>query len=85
MFCSYSMTSANAPSPNAGYAYAFTAPYDFALPIAFTLPNASASHNAFGSNVFTTLSVMFRLCHAIVHILMAFFFSVHVAHDPITR
>ena len=47
----YSITSANALSPNAGYAYAFTAPYDFSLPIAFTLPNASAPHNAFNPNV----------------------------------
>ena len=37
------MTSANAPSPNAGHPYAFTAPYAFAAPIAFTAPNAFAA------------------------------------------
>ena len=79
-----SPTSANTSSPNAGYGYAFTAHNAFALPNALTAPNAFAPHNAFGPNVITTLSVMFTVCHVIVHILMAFFLSVHVADDPIT-
>ena len=60
-------TSSNAPSPNAGYSYAFTAHYALALPNAFTAPNASAPHNAFSPNVIITLSVKVRMCRIILH------------------
>ena len=63
----FMLTNTNAPSPNAGYSYTFTAHYAFTLPSAFTAPNTSALQNTFGPNVIITLSVMVRFCCIIVH------------------